>query len=82
MMTSAKTTWDVWVGGEKTSYTSADEALRAYTRAVSQRGEAIVSVERDGYRALSECLEAAEAEATSHETGVHYSRSVRGGAER
>lgn len=54
-VTKKTTTWDVWVAGEKTSYASADEALRAYARAIDERGEAIVSLERDGWRALDAC---------------------------
>ena len=62
-MTKQTTTWDVWVATDMTSFVSARQALDYYRRKVDQRGEELVSVERDGWRALDACRAEAEREA-------------------
>ena len=62
MSNTTKKTWDVWVASEMRSFRSARRAMAYYCVAQSQRGEALCSIERDGWRAIDECREAAEIE--------------------
>lgn len=58
------TVWSVWIAGAREDFEGASDALDAYSAALRSHGAALVSLERDGWRALSECQAAADAEAS------------------